>query len=343
MLDFGLASIETEAVMTALLATQSAERDWRGIGQVLAVANELGAYTKLDEMLRRAVELARDRLALERVAIFLHDEQKGRMRGTFGTGPSGETMDERWHSHPVTPQQCADLRRLLPQGTLWNFYEDVELQVPRPSRNLIIGRGWNTITPLLAAGKVVGVMYVDTALSGAAFDAEKQAHAAVLCAAVASFVQAKRPEGTSKRSLGSDQPSRTVRRMLAALERDPCVRGQDLAQELRVSPGHLGRVFKMEMGASLVEYRNRLRLQSFFDVVGRGEANLIRAALGAGFGSYAQFHRVYRQLVGGTPRDLALGRQPAHAGGGTERARAYAEPVGATLQGWPKKLRRRRA
>jgi methylphosphotriester-DNA--protein-cysteine methyltransferase len=343
MLDFGLASIETEAVMTALLATQSAERDWRGIGQVLAVANELGAYTKLDEMLRRAVELARDRLALERVAIFLHDEQKGRMRGTFGTGPSGETMDERWHSHPVTPQQCADLRRLLPQGTLWNFYEDVELQVPRPSRNLIVGRGWNTITPLLAAGKVVGVMYVDTALSGAAFDAEKQAHAAVLCAAVASFVQAKRPEGTSKRSLGSDQPSRTVRRMLAALERDPCVRGQDLAQELRVSPGHLGRVFKMEMGASLVEYRNRLRLQSFFDVVGRGEANLIRAALGAGFGSYAQFHRVYRQLVGGTPRDLALGRQPAHAGGGTERARAYAEPVGATLQSWPKKLRRRRA
>lgn len=292
--------------MTVLPAEPFAERDWRGIGQVLAVANELGAYTKLDEMLRCAVELARDRLGLERVAIFLYDQQQGRMCGTYGTGPSGETMDERWHSHPVTPQQCAALRQLPPQGALWNFYDDVELQVPRPHRTLIVGRGWNTVTPMLASGKVVGVMYVDTALSGAAFDAQKQVHAAVLCAAVASFVRSKQSGGLSSPSRG--QRSRTVRHVLAALERDPCVRGQELAQELHISPAHLARVFKTEMGASLVEYRNRLRLQSFLDEVGAGETNLIRAALGAGFGSYAQFHRVYRRLVGGTPRDLALGQ-----------------------------------
>jgi transcriptional regulator GlxA family with amidase domain len=65
----------------------------------------------------------------------------------------------------------------------------------------------------------------------------------------------------------------------------------------------------MEMGASLVEYRNRLRLRGFFDQVEGGETNLIRAALAAGFGSYAQFHRVYRQLVGGTPRDVTLRRR----------------------------------
>jgi methylphosphotriester-DNA--protein-cysteine methyltransferase len=95
-----------------------------------------------------------------------------------------------------------------------------------------------------------------------------------------------------------------VRRVLAALERDTGARGQDLARELGVSPGHLGRVFKAEVGVSLVEYRNRLRLRSFFDRVEQGEANLISASRAAGFGSYAQFHRVHRQLLGGTPRDL---------------------------------------
>jgi transcriptional regulator GlxA family with amidase domain len=61
----------------------------------------------------------------------------------------------------------------------------------------------------------------------------------------------------------------------------------------------------------LVEYRNRLRLRSFFDHVEQGEANLIGAAHAAGFGSYAQFHRVYRQLLGSTPRDLISRTLPA--------------------------------
>lgn len=94
------------------------------------------------------------------------------------------------------------------------------------------------------------------------------------------------------------------------LEEDAGVRGQDLARELGVSPGHLARIFKTELGVSFVEYRNRLRLRSFFDRVEGGEANLVGAAQAAGFGSYAQFHRVYRQTFGGTPRDLVSRSAP---------------------------------
>jgi len=290
--------------MTPSPSSQIPTQDWRGMAQVLSISDELGAYTELDDLLRHAVELTRARLQLERVAIYLWDDKNGRMRGTFGTGPSGETEDERWHSHPVAREECDALRHLAPQGKLWNYYHDVDLVVMRPRRKLVVGRGWNTTTPLLAAGRVVGVMYADAALSRSAFDAEKQAHAALLCGSLANLVHAKQLGLANESSGGPGQPTRMVRRVLAALEQDAGVRGQDLAREFGVSPGHLARIFKTDLGVSLVEYRNRLRLRSFFERVEQGEANLVGAAQAAGFGSYAQFHRVYRQFLGGTPRDL---------------------------------------
>jgi AraC-like DNA-binding protein len=279
-------------------------QDWHGIAQVLAISNELGVYTELDDMLRHAVEFTRARLKLERVSIFLWDDKNAQMRGTFGTGPSGETVDERWHAHPLSRQDWNALKQLIPQGELWQYFDDRELQVLWPRRKLIVGKGWITATPLLAAGKVVGVMYADSALSRSAFDAERQTHAALLCGSLANLIHAKQSRLMSEGSAGPGQPTRLVRRALAAIEQDAGVRGQDLAREFGISPGHLARIFKTELGVSLVEYRNRLRLRSFFGHVEQGEANLIRAAHAAGFGSYAQFHRVYRQFLGGTPRDL---------------------------------------
>jgi AraC-like DNA-binding protein len=73
-----------------------------------------------------------------------------------------------------------------------------------------------------------------------------------------------------------------------------------------VSAGHLARAFKREMGVSLVDYRNRKRLDRFFEIIQRmgNTSNLLDAALEAGFGSYAQFHRVYRKFLGTTPRAM---------------------------------------
>ena len=284
-------------------------QDWQGIAQVVAISNELGVYTEVDDMLHHAVRLARDRLKLERVSIYLYDRKKRRMRGTFGTGPSGETVDERWHSHVV--DDCETLRQLVGQGKLWKYFEDVELQVLWPHRKLTVGRGWNTATPLLAAGKVVGVMYADAALSGSAFDAERQAHAALLCSSLATLIHSKCPALTSESSAGAGQPTRMVRRLLATLEQDAVVNTKEIADELGVSSGHLARLFRSELGMSLVEYRNRHRLRRFFDQVEQGETNLSNAAVAAGFGSYAQFHRVYRRSFGGTPRDLISPTLPA--------------------------------
>jgi transcriptional regulator GlxA family with amidase domain len=74
-----------------------------------------------------------------------------------------------------------------------------------------------------------------------------------------------------------------------------------LASRLDISVSRLARVFKAEMGMSLVEYRNRLRLERFQVLLDSGGDNLLAAALAAGFGSYAQFHRVFRAIRGTTP------------------------------------------
>ncbi len=101
-----------------------------------------------------------------------------------------------------------------------------------------------------------------------------------------------------------------------------------LSVELGVSPGHLARSFKREMGGSLVDYRNRRRIDRFFDSISRagGTVNLLDAALEAGFGSYAQFHRVYRKFLGSAPREVLAGGNRA----GMRAARGTARPMHAS-------------
>lgn len=76
-----------------------------------------------------------------------------------------------------------------------------------------------------------------------------------------------------------------------------------LARRSGLSPQRLSRLFKAQMGIALAEYRNRQRLDRALGAIAAGEP-LAGAAIGAGFGSYAQFHRVCLRLAGGTPGRL---------------------------------------
>lgn len=87
------------------------------------------------------------------------------------------------------------------------------------------------------------------------------------------------------------------------LEADPSRGGADIAAELNVSLSRFARVFKTGMGLSIVDYRNQLRLDRFLALVEVGNTTLLDAALAAGFGSYAQFHREFRALRGKKPRE----------------------------------------
>lgn len=64
----------------------------------------------------------------------------------------------------------------------------------------------------------------------------------------------------------------------------------------------VSRLFKSQMGISLTAFRNRCRVDRFLDLYGHGHAlTMLEAATMAGFGSYAQFYRVFVQVMKITP------------------------------------------
>jgi AraC-like DNA-binding protein len=100
------------------------------------------------------------------------------------------------------------------------------------------------------------------------------------------------------------------RRALENLRSEQSLSEGALARRLRTDPSCISRRFHHDLGMTLVEYRARLRLMRFVALVDDG-ATLIRAALEAGFGSYAQCHRVFARSLGCSPRDYFGGLRVA--------------------------------
>jgi AraC-like DNA-binding protein len=77
---------------------------------------------------------------------------------------------------------------------------------------------------------------------------------------------------------------------------------EQLARHAGLSAPRLSRLFKQQTGVSLVDFRNRQRVEKFLAIYGTGQRlNMLDAALQAGFGSYPQFHRVFKRVAGCSP------------------------------------------
>jgi AraC-like DNA-binding protein len=77
---------------------------------------------------------------------------------------------------------------------------------------------------------------------------------------------------------------------------------EKLAHQAGLSPTRLSRLFKEQTGTALVDFRNRQRVERFLDIYGTGQRQtMLDAALEAGFGSYPQFHRVFKRMMGYSP------------------------------------------
>ena len=77
----------------------------------------------------------------------------------------------------------------------------------------------------------------------------------------------------------------------------------ELAERVHLSPFYLSSLFQKQTGLAIPAYRNRLRLQEFFRRLhAHPEIRILQHALDSGFGSYAQFSRVFIQAIGHSPR-----------------------------------------
>lgn len=278
------------------------------LAEVVAIStasSALPSCTDADEMLRVAVGLARDVIGLERVAFYMRDPSAERLlfRGAWGTGLDGVTRSEHASYHELSLRDGLSLQNLRDTGMPALCRPRSSWFSPDSAREQAAGDGWVMVTPLFAAGHLVGVMY-NEAPRPQGGEPGKQAAAAVLCGMVAIDYVARRGPVRFQPLGVAAMPSRLVQRIREAIDENPARRGKDLAVEFGVSPGHLARAFKREMGLSLVDYRNRKRIDRFWDTLRRrGRAySLKQAAFDAGFGSYAQFNRIHKKLVGVGPR-----------------------------------------
>ena len=108
-------------------------------------------------------------------------------------------------------------------------------------------------------------------------------------------------EGAAEVPVGDVHPA--VERAARLIQQEAGAQSlHDLAQQAGLSPSRLSRLFHQQTGMTMVHFRNRQRISQFLEIYGTGaRQTMLDAALDAGFGSYAQFHRVFRTVLGCSP------------------------------------------
>jgi AraC-like DNA-binding protein len=318
----GLRRVDWPLVIGSLLHFNFERKPAQGVVSVLAAADELASYRDVDTIARRVVELARDRLGLERVALFLLDDEQ--FYGSFGTGMMGETTDERDIVFAMGDSHRDAIARASAGVSRWLVLKDVPLMAQIEGKTVVIGRGWNVLTPVLSRQGASGLFVSDAALSGSPLEESKQVQLAVLATILGNLLELKRQDGGAvpwspalSRPAGTSPRARTktlskgVAGAMQLLRTDATLSLRGLATAAHMTPRTLAKHFRAQVGVSLLDYRNRIRVERFLSLVERDGGNLLAAALEAGFGSYAQFHRVFRQLLGVTPKEYLTGRELA--------------------------------
>lgn len=266
---------------------------------------DLFAISDTDELIKRAVELAIEEIGLVRAGIYLYDNQLDLMIGTWGTDLRRKVIPEHHSMFQLGDHGHRVFCRAATGEAHWTVVDDCPIILNAREETKVVGQGWVVCTPILSSKEPVGMLYNDAGMTGATIDLDKQERTVVLCTLLGLRLHGMR--GTGQASLNPSRRHPAIASAVKLLQEDPSLGGSVIAKKLGVSLSRFARVFKQGMGMSLVDYRNQLRLEHFMSSVDSGGTNLLEAALAAGFGSYSQFHRVFRTYRGKSPREYFHG------------------------------------
>lgn len=167
-----------------------------GLRSILELADELLAAPNTDELYRRAVELSREKLKLERTAVMV--VEKDRITGSYGTNLKGQTtreadhvihLDDTWRER-LQPRKSGEKPWLIVSEPYYEW----------DGQSIVgFGRGWVALTPILSHEHgAIGLFCNDTAISGAPVDEVSQEILAVFCALLGNIIARKRAEEEQK-------------------------------------------------------------------------------------------------------------------------------------------------
>src|SRR5689334_15379307 len=112
------------------------------LAALLAAFDEILALEEPDAILKRAAELALERIGLKRAGIFLLDRQRNAMLGTWGTDITGQLVDERHIMYDVSDTDREAFRRSEVEGAHFTVFDNCPIVEHHKGETRVIGRGW---------------------------------------------------------------------------------------------------------------------------------------------------------------------------------------------------------
>ncbi|UGB37218.1 helix-turn-helix transcriptional regulator [Frateuria soli] len=112
---------------------------------------------------------------------------------------------------------------------------------------------------------------------------------------------------------GEERHPAWLARVLERLHDDPLADLSlgELAQLAGVHPSHLARSFQRAQGMSVGDYRRMLRIRQACRALQQGRRSIAEVAAEAGFADQSHFARVFKKVIGATPRDFRRSAQGA--------------------------------
>jgi len=167
-----------------------------GLRAILEMADALMAAPNRDELFRRAVELSREKLKLERTAIMMVEQDQ--IQGTYGTNLKGQTAHEKDHVIHLDDTWRERMRPRKAGEKPWMVVSEPYFEWDGESM-VGFGRGWVALTPILSHHhEAIGFFCNDTAISGAPVNEVSQEILAVFCALLGNIIARKTAEEEQK-------------------------------------------------------------------------------------------------------------------------------------------------
>jgi PAS domain S-box-containing protein len=168
----------------------------RGLRAVVEAADELITVEDIDTFYRRAVELAREKLKVERGAIFLLNTEKQNLIGTYGTDEQGHTTDE--HGIDIKLEDNPELMRR--SGEPWWVTQNGERTAWDGKNIHAVGSGWIATTIIRIGDEPIGIFSNDAAITDSLLDPTQQESIVIYCSLLGNILKRKRAEEALRES-----------------------------------------------------------------------------------------------------------------------------------------------
>jgi len=164
---------------------------------VVEIADRLIASSDLDSLLRKAVELARSHLRVERCSILIN--QGDHLQGTYGTDLNGNTTDERDKVIALDNAWENRFRSWHRKSSQWIIDRDIQRSSP-DARVKTTHDFWVATTPIKGSqNRMIAVFCNDSVISGSPPDERLQDVIAVFCSLLGNIIERQRGMDELKR------------------------------------------------------------------------------------------------------------------------------------------------